>query len=118
MVRRGFLLETTLPTYIKIMKLIKQEIVSGNLEPNQKMDSIKKLSEIYKVNPNTIQRALATLEDEGLLWSKRTAGKYVTDNKLLIKSIRYREARRVTAEFISNLEALGIHADELTNLFV
>lgn len=110
-------METTLPTYIKIMQIIRQEIVSGILEPNQKIDSIKELAKKYKVNPNTIQRALVNLEEEGLLRSNRTAGKYVTDNKLLIKSIRYKQAKKVTEEFISNLEHLGIHPDELVRLF-
>ncbi|MHC1723408.1 MAG: GntR family transcriptional regulator [Aminipila sp.] len=106
-----------LPTYIKIMQIIRQEIVSGVLEPNQKIDSIKELAKKYEVNPNTVQRALINLEEEGLLRSNRTAGKYVTDNKLLIKSIRYKEARKVTEQFISNLEHLGIHPDELVRLF-
>ncbi|WP_312353111.1 GntR family transcriptional regulator [Aminipila sp.] len=106
-----------IPAYIRIMQTIRQEIFSGELEPNQKMNSIKDLSKKYKVNPNTVQRALANLEEEGLLRSNRTAGKYVTDNKLLIKSIRCKEARKVTEEFISSLENLGIHPDELVKLF-
>lgn len=111
-------MEITVPTYIKIMKNIKQEIVSGELKPNQKIDSIKELAKIYCVNPNTVQRALGNLEKEGLLRSRRTAGKFVTDNRLLIQSIRNREARRVTSEFVSNIEKLGIHAEELSNLFI
>lgn len=110
-------METTLPTYIKIMKIIRQEIVSGVLEPNQKIESIKELAKKYNANPNTVQRALVCLEEEGLLRSKRTVGKFVTDNKLLIKSIRYKEARKVTEEFVSNLEHLGIHPEELVKLF-
>ncbi len=110
-------METMIPAYIRIMQTIRQEIFSGELEPNQKMNSIKDLSKKYKVNPNTVQRALANLEEEGLLRSNRTAGKYVTDNKLLIKSIRCKEARKVTEEFISSLENLGIHPDELVKMF-
>lgn len=110
-------MKTSLPTYIKIMKYIRQEIVSGVLEPNQKIDSIKELSKKYMVNPSTVQRALVKLEHEGLLRSNRTEGKYVTDNKILINSIRYKEARRITEEFITNLESLGIKPDELVKLF-
>ncbi|QAT44017.1 GntR family transcriptional regulator [Aminipila luticellarii] len=110
-------METTIPTYIKIMQTIRQEIVSGVLEPDQKMASIKELSGKYHVNPNTVQRALANLEEEGLVKSRRTAGKYVTDNRLLIKSVRCKEARKITEEFLSSLEQLGIHPDELVSLF-
>ncbi|MFV0517076.1 MAG: GntR family transcriptional regulator [Aminipila sp.] len=108
---------TNLPTYIEVMRTIKQEIVSGILEPSQKLDSIKVLSEKYNVNPNTVHRALACLEEEGLLRSRRTAGKFVTDNLILIRSIRYKEARKVTDEFVSNLEHLGITPNELVSLF-
>lgn len=110
-------METATPTYMRIMQGIRRDIVSGALEPDQKMDSIKELAKKYEANPNTVQRALARLEKEGLLRSNRTAGKYVTENKLLIKSIRYKEARKITDDFISNLERLGIQPSELVKLF-
>lgn len=110
-------MESTLPTYLKIVQLVKNDIITGVLEPNEKLASIKELSQKYDANPNTVQRALAFLEKDGLIKSRRTAGKYVTDNSLLIKSIRNKEARKVTEDFISNLEHLGIYPEELVKLF-
>ncbi len=110
-------MELKLPTYIRVMKIIRGKIISGALEPNQKIESIKELSKKYNVNTNTVQRALVSLEKEGLIRSNRTEGKYVTDNKILISSIRYKEARKVTEEFITRLETLGINSEELVKLF-
>ena len=76
-------MDKAIPAYINVMQQIKRDIVSGKLEPNQKLDSIKQLSEKYNINPNTMQKALAILEKEGLLRSRRTAGKYITDNNLI-----------------------------------
>lgn len=110
-------MKTKLPTYKEITVNIRQDIVSGIIEAGQKLPSIKELSHKYNVNPNTVQRALAHLEEEGLLNSRRTAGKFVTGNKLLIKSIRYKEAKKVAEEFVTSLEQLGINPEELVSLF-
>lgn len=105
------------PAYIDIMQKIRKEIISGKLEANQKLDSIKLLSKKYNVNPNTVQKALALLEQEGLLKTKRTAGKYVTDNTLLIKSIKITEAKRLTEEFTEKMNKLKMEENELRMLF-
>ena len=87
------------------------------LEPNEKLDSIKTLAQIHNVNPNTMQKALNSLEKEGLLKTKRTAGKFITDNTLLIKSIRIREAMQITDEFVGKLGRLKIEPAELKMIF-
>ncbi|MBN7773318.1 GntR family transcriptional regulator [Clostridium aminobutyricum] len=106
-----------LPAYIKVMEIIRRNIISGMMQPNEKIQSIKELAQKYKVNPNTVQRALTALEKEGLLRSHRTAGRYVTENKLLIKSIRNMEARKITDEFVAQLRNLAIKPEELVELF-
>lgn len=108
----------TLPAYIKVMESIRRNIISGLMKPNEKVQSIKELAETFKVNPNTVQRALVGLEKEGLLRSHRTAGRYVTENHLLIKSIRNMEARKITDEFVAQIKSLSIRPEELVELFV
>ncbi|MGN0710236.1 MAG: GntR family transcriptional regulator [Anaerovoracaceae bacterium] len=110
-------MDMAVPAYIDVMQKIRKDIVSGALEPNQKLDSIKTLSERYNVNPNTMQKALVRLEKEGLLKSRRTAGKYITDNSLLIKSVRVTEARRIAEEFAEKMNRLQIQPEELKMLF-
>ena len=110
-------MEKLVPAYMQIVEKIRKDIVSGVLEPNEKLDSIKTLSQIHNVNPNTMQKALNSLEKEGLLKTKRTAGKFITDNTLLIKSIRIREAKKITDEFVGKLDRLKISPEELKMIF-
>jgi len=66
------------------MEKIKLLIVSHTLEPNQQLPTVRELASEAGVNPNTIQRALSDLEREGFVYSKRTTGRFVTEDKELI----------------------------------
>lgn len=103
----------SIPIYLQIMDKIRQEIISGKLPPGTKIDPVRTLAGRFSVNPNTVQKALVELEDEELLYTQRTAGRYVTDNTLIIESVRYKEARRITENFITQMESLGYEEEEI-----
>ena len=75
------------PIYLQILEDFKLKISSGQWEASEKIDSVRNLAKDYEVNPNTVQRALAELEREGLCKSQRTSGRFVTDDLDLIKSL-------------------------------
>ena len=72
--------DNTKPIYLQIMEKIKLQIVSHELEPNQQLPTVRDLASEAGVNPNTIQRALSDLEREGFVYSKRTTGRFVTED--------------------------------------
>ena len=73
------------PVYIQIVEQLKVKIISGEIELDSKLDSVRSLAADAMVNPNTMQKALAELEREGFVYSKRTSGRFVTDNKDNVK---------------------------------
>ncbi|WP_245156624.1 GntR family transcriptional regulator [Clostridium aminobutyricum] len=103
----------SMPIYLQLMAKIKQDIISGQLEPGAKINSVRELASKFGVNPNTMQKAFAELEREEILHAERTAGRYVTKNKLLIESIRFKEARRITEAFIKQMKSLGYKEEEI-----
>ncbi|WP_330586882.1 GntR family transcriptional regulator [Aminipila terrae] len=103
----------SMPIYLQLMERIKHDIISGLLEPGAKIDSVRDLAARFSVNPNTMQKALSELEREELLHAERTAGRFVTRNKLLIESIRYKEARSITEGFIKRMKSLGYSEEEI-----
>ncbi|WP_246213173.1 GntR family transcriptional regulator [Aminipila butyrica] len=103
----------SIPIYLQLMERIKHDIISGSLEPGAKMSSVRDLAARFSVNPNTMQKALSELEREELLHAERTAGRFVTTNKLLIESIRYKEARGITEDFIRQMRSLGYSEEEM-----
>ncbi len=103
----------SMPIYLQLMEKIKHDIISGVLLPGAKIDSVRDLASSFGVNPNTMQKALSELEREELLHAERTVGRFVTTNKLLIESIRYKEARSITEGFIKQMRSLGYSEEEI-----
>ena len=70
-----------IPIYLQIMEQMKEQIATGTWKPGEKLPSVRELAVQAGVNPNTMQKALAELEREGMLYSQRTAGRFVSENE-------------------------------------
>ena len=66
-------LDSSRPIYAQIAEQVRLDIVSGLYQPGTKLPSVRELASQAKVNPNTMQKALAELERSGLVHSKRTS---------------------------------------------
>lgn len=65
------------PIYEQIVDKLERLIVGGGLEANYKMPSVRSLAMELSVNPNTIQRAYAMLEQEGYIYTVSGRGSFV-----------------------------------------
>ena len=101
------------PIYLQIMEKIKLQIVSHTLEPNQQLPPVRELASEAGVNPNTIQRALSDLEREGFVYSKRTTGRFVTEDKELIAQSRKQLSEEELEHFVSSMAHFGYEKEEL-----
>jgi DNA-binding transcriptional regulator YhcF (GntR family) len=108
---------TERPIYAQLADEIKGQIAAGRLLPGAKIDSIRELAAFYAVNPNTVQRALAELERDGLLSTRRASGKTVTEDEQAVKNLRSKLAARQIDSFLSAMEALGFSTGEARELF-
>ena len=68
------------PIYAQLIEQIKMAIVSGEFPAGERLPSVRELAAETGVNPNTMQRAMTELERDGLVYSQRTAGRFVTEN--------------------------------------
>ena len=96
-----------LPIYAQLMDTLKRRIITGRYLPGEKLPSVRELAAEAGINPNTVQRAFSELEREGLIYTQRATGKYVTENADEIKSARQALAKTQVAEFFSNMQSLG-----------
>jgi len=103
------------PIYVQLVEKIRLDIISGKLKSSERIPSVRELSLEARVNPNTMQKALVELEDEGLLYTERTNGKYVTDNKKLIEKIKRKLAEEKVSVFLDDMTNIGISSDEIIN---
>lgn len=108
--------QSNIPIYLQIMDDIKQQIVSGKLKPGDKLVSVRDLAMQYGVNPNTMQKALSELEWEKLLYTMRTAGRYVTEDAALIGVLREQLAQERIIGLLNELQQLGYQNEEILNL--
>ena len=99
--------DSSRPIYAQLVERLKAKILAGIYPPGGHLDSVRDLAAAAGVNPNTMQRALAQLETEGLVRTERTAGRYVTEDQALIEQLRAEAARNLTAEFLEKMRGIG-----------
>lgn len=102
------------PIYLQLVELLKKEIISGRLGKGQKIPSVRELAVQAKVNPNTVQKALAELERCGLIFTERTNGKFVTEDSELINSFRNDLINEKVESFLKDMINIGVSEDEVT----
>ncbi len=105
-----------LPIYSQLVDKIKLGIVSGALAPGERLASVRDLAMEAGVNPNTMQRALQELEREGLVFSQRTAGRFVTEDITVIDEIKKMLARSQIESFLAGMKELGYDREEIIAL--
>lgn len=108
--------DNNLPIYLQIMDRIKLQIISNQLHAGEKLPAVRELAAEAGVNPNTIQRALSDLEKEGFVYSKRTSGRFVTDNRDLILQARQKLSEEEVRKFVENMTRFGYHKEELPTI--
>ena len=107
-----YIFDNERPIYVQLVEKLRIEIVSGKLKSGERIPSVRELALTARVNPNTMQKALVELENEGLLYTERTNGKFVTDNKELIEKIKRELAEEKINNYINDMKNIGIDYDE------
>ena len=102
-----------IPIYLQIMEGIKTRIAGGLLPPGSKLPSVRDLAAQAGVNPNTMQRAMTQLEQEGLLYTQRTSGRFVTEDEAKMKELRSSLSERYVEELFTQLSRLGMLREEI-----
>lgn len=104
------------PIYSQLIQRLTEAIVSGVYAPGEKLPSVRELALGAGVNPNTVQRSLTELEREGLVFSQRTAGRFVTENENMIVNAKLRIADERVSEFLRSMKTLGCGRQEIISL--
>lgn len=104
------------PIYQQLYEQLTERIVSGTFPVGGKLPAVRDLAAEAGVNPNTMQRALADLERDGLLYTQRTAGRYVTEDAHMIELVRQKIAEERIDAFIGSMKTLGFTTSDLVKL--
>ena len=105
-----------LPIYSQLVEQIKLGIVSGSLLPGERLMSVRDMATEAGVNPNTMQRALQELERDGMVYSQRTSGRFVTENLQVIERAKKKLAEEQIRGFQEAMKKLGYRREEILTL--
>lgn len=108
--------ESSVAVYRQIMEYFEFEIASGRLSAGDRIDSIRALALFFKVNPNTVQKALAELERDQLIFTDRTNGKFVTEEIKIIENLREKLAKELITEVVIQAKMLGLSKERTLTL--
>ena len=99
--------DSSRPIYAQLVERLKARILAGTYPPGGHLESVRDLAAAAGVNPNTMQRALAQLEMEGLVRTERTSGRFVTEDTDLIEQLRATAAHEIAEEFLKKMNSIG-----------
>ena len=108
--------DSSRPIYAQLVERLKARILAGTYQSGGHLDSVRDLAAAAGVNPNTMQRALAQLESEGLVRTERTSGRFVTEDTDLIEQLRASAARNIAADFLEQMRSIGYTPQQAAEL--
>jgi len=108
----NFIFDNDRPIYIQLVEQLKECIVAGKFKSGEKLPSVREFAMQIKVNPNTVQKALAEIENQKLIYTERTNGKFVTENEELIENVKKELANQKVQKYFQDMNKLGINKQE------
>lgn len=112
-----FTFDNNIPIYIQLLEYMKIYLISGVFKCGEKLPSVREFAITFKVNPNTMQKALAELESLNLIYTERTNGKYVTKDEKLIEKLKDEYAIELAKSYFKGMKRIGLRkADSIKYL--
>ncbi len=90
-------LEGKAPIYEQLYNGIAQLISSERLKPDEKLPAVREVAKQLGINPNTVQKAYAQLEQAGLIYSMPAKGSYVAQRTNAAAALRAEAVKRLEA---------------------
>lgn len=107
------LFHSSQPIYQQLAERIKKQILRGELTLGEKLPSVRDTGIEVNVNPNTVQRTYRELEAMHIVESRRGQGTFVTDDRVVLDSIREEMKLAVMNEFFQQMYEMGYSNEEV-----
>ncbi len=103
------------PLYVQISQWLETEILSGNIQRDEKIYSQYQLAEMFNINPATAAKGLNILAHEGILYKRRGLGMFVSSRakEKILKRRKNDTLRQLVWELVTEAEHLGVKEEEL-----
>lgn len=108
--------DTSTPIWVQLTAEFSRRIVVAEWPAGARLPGVRELAADLGVNPNTVQRALAELDREGLARSERTTGRFVTSDEARIDQLRVELTREAADDFIRRARGFGVRHPQARQL--
>jgi len=109
-------LKSDRPIYSQLIEHIELMICSGVYPLGSKLPSVRDMAQEAAVNPNTMQRALVKLEEDGLIITHRTSGRSITEDARMIEMAKTKLAQEHISEFLGKMQLMGFEQTEILTI--
>ena len=99
--------------FLQIASRLRSDILGGIYASGDQLPTVRQLAYDAGVNPNTVQKALTYLEEEGILASRGTVGRFVTSDEAVLLAARERVWRDTVRAWIGEARAMGMSTEQL-----
>ena len=104
--------DTSSPIWLQLVSEFSRRIVTGEWGAGEKIPGVRELALQLGVNPNTVQRTLGEMEREGLCRSERTSGRFITEDRRRIATLRRELVTEAADEYIRVGRGLGMEVSD------
>lgn len=102
-----------IPLYLQVIADIKKQIITGQLELGSKLPSTRELASLYQINPNTAGRIYNEMEQQGITYTKRGIGTFVTEDPQKKIQLKNELADVLIGRLVKELKDIGLNRQEI-----
>ena len=114
----GFSPDGLMPIYLQIILFIKRGLISGRIKNGEELPSRRVLSALLGVNPNTVQKAFALLEEQGLIASRAGAKSVISAEPAVIEKIKEELLISEIRSIAETLKLMGLTPEQAASLII
>ncbi|MCK0471843.1 GntR family transcriptional regulator [Halalkalibacter sp. APA_J-10(15)] len=105
--------ESSKPIYSQLADRMNRQILRGDLQPGDKLPSVRETAIQSNVNPNTVQRTYRELEGLKIVETRRGQGTFVTENETILHEMRERLKLEEISAFVKGMQEMGYTSAEI-----
>ncbi len=109
-------LKSRKPIYEQLIESVKSSVVKGFMKPDEPLPSVRQLAGELAINPNTIQKAYAELERQGIVYSVPGKGSFVSSDVGYVKAAHKNEILSQLRALAKQAKDSGVSTEEISDM--
>ncbi|MBM7645718.1 GntR family transcriptional regulator [Scopulibacillus daqui] len=101
------------PIYLQLAHRIFRQIIRNELNPGDKLPSVRDMAVQSGVNPNTVQRTYRELEGMEIVETRRGQGTFVSENETVLNNMREHLKEEHISQFVRDMKEMGYTVNEM-----